>query len=171
MYTDNTFFPASQAMLTCLTMAVGFISVPPAKIQIRPGSAVALDLSQNANECCDGLAWVREGDVFPSTTFPIADTGRLRCATTWAFEMEIGIVRCAPVGDIQNMPTEDEWLETALLLSEDLAAIRRTICCFDDAWPYDVATGRISKLGPEGGCVGNFASFTVQAFPHDTWPT
>lgn len=170
-YIDSTFFPASIAMLDCLTDAVSFISIPPLRKAIRAGAAVAFDISQNTNECCDGLAWVREGDIFPSSDFPTADTTANKCLPVWAFELEIGIIRCAPVGTINDTVTDDEHLQTALLLSEDIAAIRRALCCFIDAWEYAVAIGRIAKVGPEGGCMGNLATLTVQAIPRDTWPS
>ena len=88
----------------------------------------------------------------------------------WAVELEFGILRCAPTGTAQQTVSDEEYINTALLLSEDVAALRRTLCCFAAVWAYPVAINRLSPFGPEGGCIGYLGTITVQVIPRDTWP-
>lgn len=172
-YTNGAFIGAAETLLICLGIATADISAPPAGLSLRSGAAIALDISQDQNECCGGLAWVRVGDEYPSTQFPSEDGDIGGCGVaSWAVELEMGVARCAPVGDINNTPTYDEHYALARVLEEDSAALRRTICCFVNQWRakgWRVSVGRLSKFGPEGGCVGTIVTLTAQVFPVDTW--
>lgn len=173
-YTNGAFIQAADVLLDCLAVAAADVSSAPANISLRGGAAIALDISQGQNECCDGLAWVRTGDEFPTNVFPAEDGGLISgCGVaSWAMELELGIARCAPVGDIDVTPTMEEHLALAQVLEEDSAAIRRAICCFVQEWNvrmWKVSVSRLSKFGPEGGCVGTIATVTAQVFPTDNW--
>lgn len=78
-----------------------------------------------------GQAWVRLVTAFPSTNFPAADT-LSGCAAPLAYQVEVGIVRCAPQMDEQgNPPPVMEQTEAAIYQMGDLAAIRKAVqCCF-----------------------------------------
>ena len=163
-YTNGAAIAAAEDLLTCLEQAVADITSPPRYSSLRSGAAIALDLSQTQNECCDGLAWVRLGDEFPG--FPTQDENPNPCDLgVWSVELEMGVARCAPVGDIQDTPTFDEHYALARLLAEDSAAMRRALCCFKPQLLGQMQVGRFTKFGPEGGCVGTIATVTVQTFP------
>lgn len=169
-YTNGQFIQAAEDLLICLNTAAADISSPPANSSLRSGAAIALDISQNQNECCDGLAWVRIGDEYPMAVFPEQDTTPQPCGyNVWAVELEIGIARCAPIGDINNTPTYDEHYALARLLEEDAAAIRRAYCCFTTDRLTVQSLGRLAKFGPEGGCVGTIATVTVQIIPRENF--
>jgi hypothetical protein len=167
-YTNGPFILLAEDLFTCLSAATPGISQPPAKMSLRGGAAIAMDISQTQNECCDGLGWVRVGDEWPTNAFPAEDGSILPCGSpSWAMELEAGIARCAPVGDIHYTPTEDEHLALARLLEEDQAALREAVCCFaadqrGRGWLMNV--GRFNKFGPEGGCVGTVVTITAQVF-------
>lgn len=167
-YTEGQFIHAAEDLLICLNTAALDISSPPQNSSLRSGAAIALDISQNQNECCDGLAWVRIGDEFPSVVFPEQDLTAANCGYgVWVVELEMGIARCAPVGDINNTPTYEEHYALAQLLEEDAAAMRRAYCCFTTDRLTVQALGRLAKFGPEGGCVGTIATVTVQIIPRE----
>src|ERR1041384_5337452 len=173
-YRNGEFITAAEELLICLGTAAADISAPPANQSLRAGAAIALDISQTQNECCDGLAWVRVGDEFLSNVFPGEDGGLISScgASSWEVELEAGIARCAATGDINSTPTYDDHYTLAVLLEEDAAAIRRAVCCFVAQWNakmWKTSVSRLSKFGPEGGCAGTIVTVTAQVFPHDVW--
>jgi hypothetical protein len=149
-YVDAMFLPAAQALTGCLSAAVAFLTVPPAIVGMRSGQQVVFDLSQNEDLCCEGFAWVRMGTATPLTPGPH------RCnVTLWELELEMGIVRCAPMGDDQAIVPESAYIASAATLAEDFTAMRRAVCCFGELEPgYDFTVGTYTPVGPEGGCMG-----------------
>lgn len=164
------FLPAAETLLDCLTDAVADLTSPPMVVGMRYGNEVAFDLSQNEDLCCEGLAWVRMGTATPG--FPDADTGVVRSCiiASWSLQLEVGIVRCAPVGSDQHIPTEAEHAATAAALAEDFMALRRTICCFHTDGGYAYTVGAWTPVGPAGGCVGSSIIITVEIIPLDVFP-
>lgn len=114
----------------------------------------------------DGMAWVRLESVYPSTVFPEPDqeTG---CGAPLAFEVEIGVARCAPMPNSLNgaLPTVEQQEDAARLGVADMRAIQRAVlCCFgaDGQQRFrEVAVGTYQPLGPMGGVYGGTWSLTV----------
>jgi hypothetical protein len=164
---DPVVMPLARELLECFGTELAKVEFPPKYVQLRPGNVVAHLLSTAEDECCEGLAWVRPSAFFPSSSgFPVQDPAPMKGGTrAWAITLELGAVRCAPVGDENTIPTADEWENTVQAVMDDAAAMRRAICCFIEA-----RAGRAARVLPgvwqpldiQGGCVGGILPVTIQ---------
>lgn len=113
-----------------------------------------------------GMAWVRLTNAYPSTDFPAPDDGA-GCGALLAFEIEIGVLRCAPMPNSVNgkLPGVQEHEDAAREAVGDLRAIRRAIqCCFGSHGQQrfrDMILGDYQPLGPMGGVTGGTWTLTV----------
>lgn len=163
---DPLVMPLARELLECYGTELGKVAAPPAYVQLRAGNVVAHLLSTYQDECCEGLAWVRPASFFPSSgTFPAQDAApQPKGVSAWAVTLELGAVRCAPVGDENRLPTAEEWDATVQAVMDDAAAMRRALCCFIDA-----KQGRARRVLPgiwqpievQGGCVGGLLTVTI----------
>lgn len=147
----------ANTLLDCLRGALADHSSPPAQVCLRVGEEVRQDLSIYEDECCAGLAYVKINTVYPSATFPEPLEDPTNCVTgDYAVELEMGIFRCAPVGDQNYTATCEAWTNTATLVGMDLAAMRRAVVCFRGTLvPGDYLLVRPwIPLGPNGNCTG-----------------
>lgn len=164
---DPLVMPLAREMLECLSQEMAKVTNPPMYVSLRPGNVVDHLLSRNQDECCQGLAWVRPSAFYPASgVFPTQDPAPLpKGINSWAVTMELGAVRCAPVGDENDLPDEAEWDATVQDVMDDGAAIRRAICCFIDGAPNrarNVLPGLWQPLSIQGGCVGGILPVTVR---------
>ncbi len=161
--TDPSVLPITTTLLGCLQEALAETPDPPANVSLRVGTTVALLLSQTRDECCEGVGWVRVAAIYPSENFPIPDATWSSCGPLqWAAVLEMGVARCAPTPEADDMPSPDQWNTLAEAVLADAAAMRRAVCCF-----ADVETDRMHLAGlwqplpVEGGCVGGTMQLTV----------
>lgn len=167
---DTLILPAAERLLDCLETALPTQMVSakiPAHISFRPGEIVSADASVYDDLCCEGLAWVRIADIFStSVDFPAPDTSVLvtGCGPmAWGVVLEMGIMRCAPTGDINTIPTSSEWNELQQDVMNDAAAMRHAMCCFIAAYdPSSVAIGSWEPLPTSGGCAGGLWKISLQ---------
>lgn len=169
---DETVAPLALALLERLRVEMGKVPTPPAKVEIRPGDQVAALISTAEDECCGGLAWVRVDLVYPSTVgFPAYEAGPHKCGPgRLAVLLEVGAMRCAPVGDADTLPTAEEWAAAALAVLDDRAALRRAICAFmglESNRGRLFSVGQGSPLPVQGACTGAVDSVTVSVQPCD----
>lgn len=170
-YTDSSFLPAAQALLGCLAAAVADLTDPPNVVGLRYGQEVVFDLAQNADLCCEGFAWVRMGNATPGFGEDEVSANARCNVMTWSLELEMGIVRCAPMGDDENIVSESEHAAAAVALAEDFMALRKAICCFGDLVPgYEFVVGTYAPAGPLGGCMGGSITLQVQIIGNDEFP-
>ena len=162
---DPTIAPIAADLVACLTQEAAKVPNPPSATRVvclRPGDRVDLLASQTEDECCAGLMWVRWVRIYPSgTSFPSPDGTVSPCdVLRWAVRFELGAVRCSPVGTATTLPTCDDWEATTLGVMDDGAAIRRALCCYQQANPdVLVLIDSGAPLTTEGGCTG--VSYTV----------
>lgn len=98
------------------------------------------------------MGWVRLLASYPSRTFPQPDSDLLICgSSTLAYEIEVGIGRCAPIGSATTPPTAEEWWDLADAQAKDIAMMLRAIqCCLRDI-DRDYMLGQVDIDGPQGG--------------------
>lgn len=145
------------ALLDCLRAALQANENPPAKFCLRVGDEVRQDLSLFEDECCDGLAYVKVNQVYPSANFPEPLEDPRSCAIDmWAVDLEMGVFRCSPVGDVATLASCEEWTASASQVHYDADAMRRAVACFRGTLvPGDEVVVRAwLPLGPGGGCTG-----------------
>jgi hypothetical protein len=158
--------PVLDAVLLCLEQEIAKVPNPPAVTCMRPGDRVDLLIAQGRDECCEGLAWVRLVSVFPSNQFPTQDEGYVKCVLGWGVRMEIGVARCAPVGDENQLPSCDDWTAVVNDTTADGAALRRVpmrLRTLEDFRHRMYVLGGWESMTTEGGCVGGALLLTVQA--------
>lgn len=147
----------ADALLTCLEAALAANPNPPARSCLRVGEEVRQDLSIYEDECCDGLAYVRIGQVYPSARFPEILEDPTNCAIdAWAVDLEMGVFRCAPTGDLTALATCEAWSAAATQVQYDAAAMRAAVACFRSAQTPgdDLLVRPWLPLGPAGACTG-----------------
>lgn len=119
-----------------------------------------------ADQGCGGQAWVRFVDAYPSSVFPSADQALANCKSPFAYSLEIGVVRCAPLGKSGpggfEPPTLGENVDAVRLQLADVAAMRRAIqCCFATG-DTDYVMGPYTQVSVNGGgCLGGTFSAVV----------
>lgn len=168
---DPVIAPIAADLVVCLALELAKVPNPisdtPRPVCLRPGDRVDLLISQTRDECCEGLSWVRMVRIYPSAQqrFPAQDDRVTPCdVLRWAVTMELGAVRCAPTAEPEDLPTCDEWTETTLNEYDDLAAIRRALCCYQQQNPTRLlAIDPGEPITTEGGCTGVTMLVTISA--------
>lgn len=154
----------ADTLLECFRGAFIDHPSPPATICMRVGEEVRQDLSMYEDECCDGLAYVKINQVYLSTAFPEPDATVTNCAPDqWAVDLEMGVFRCAPVGDIENVPLCEDWEKSAAVVALDAATMRRAIRCLRGELPVgdQLLVRQWQPIGPQGNCTGGSMIVTV----------
>jgi len=167
---DLVVAPVVADLLACLTVEMGKTPQPPASVCVRIGNRVDLLLSEIYDECCVGLAWVRLVRQYPSRSFPDPDETASPCSVSrWALVLELGVARCAPTGDAGTIPTCEDWTAAAVTHYADLAALRRTVCCYEKAHHPDrkVVISDAVPQTVEGGCTSVTMQVTISALACD----
>lgn len=163
---DVLVLPLAQVLLNCLCAAVSGNPNPPQNCCYRIGNNPPMDVDWYTDLCCEGLAYVSLGDIFPSTdSFGEADIVRQAASAcppaSWAVTFRIGIIRCVPTGTSTTMPTCNQWTDAFIQNVHDAQALRAAACCFrsyvtsNTGAYFGMSTiiGRQSQGEPQGGCV------------------
>lgn len=173
---DNLVNPIMQELLSCFCQALLDQHGPtlmvdggtmPGECCVRAGESVSMDASAYSDLCCSGLAGVRLTDVFvTSTDFPAPDTSVVvsGCGIpALGAVFELSVLRCAPTGDINFVPTCDEWQALVDAIALDRAAMLQAFCCMiNQLDSSSVAIGSWSPLPTTGGCAGSTWQITIQ---------
>lgn len=165
----------ARFLLQCLCTTANRATNPPKNCCLRVGADVPMDADLYTDLCCEGLAYVSLGDVFPSTSsFPDQDIIRqaqARCGiASWAVSLRAGIIRCAPTGTETTMPTCTDWTASAVQNFTDAQVLRVASCCFlagfqnlnDQLLGMSVVINRQNQSSPNGGCLERYVTFDVQ---------
>lgn len=164
---DFEVYPLIVALTGCLCLEITASGLP-AVCQCSPmvGEVYTLDYGPDAMRAGqgNGQAWVRlvgGGPVFPTDTNAAPVITTARCATPFAYELEIGISRCEPQGITRNNiftpPTADEQLTSLRQYTADMAAMKRAVlCCLPESLgeDYEIALGLYQPLPSMGGVGG-----------------
>ena len=163
MRLDQAIWPVVEAMSVCLCSTLNDAGLGDnlCFCGIFPG-AQAYD---QMGEGTAGQAWVRVVRIYPSNTFPqIEQNPRRSCGSDLAVELEIGVLRCAPMPtDAGRIPPtmSAQWDATRLQMA-DMAAMQRAVqCCYSDS--DLVMLGNYTPAGPTGGVVGGTWQVFVSA--------
>jgi hypothetical protein len=164
---DPMVVPLAYELLACLEEEIDKVDNPPRYRGLRAGQIVDHLLGIGADECCEGLAWVRPALFVPSSgVFPEQDSSALKDGTRgWAITLEMGAIRCSPTPDENSIPSDDTWNAVVEAVMDDAAAMRRAICCFIDASPSRkgyVLPLQWEPIAIEGGCVGGTLQIVVR---------
>lgn len=141
---DTVVLEMANEMLACLVTELAANPDPPANACLRAGDLVIHDANAATSTdtvCCPGLAYVRVGDMYPSSNFPDPDGGSQAGKSNgcypvrWVVEMVMGVVRCVPGMGNPAGPTCADWTLAATHDLNDMDAMRRALCCWAPTLP------------------------------------
>lgn len=161
--TPDTAFTIAEALLGRFLARLDASGCGPGKSFIADGASVP------AEDCCDGIAWTRVGDIQPTSgdSNPYAEMRNLPAGPSGHdITIEVGIMRCTPILDEQgNPPPSVEYTEAAKLNASDRLAMRQAVLC---DWPADLVAANCDGYIPSnwtpieaGGCGGGYMTITV----------
>lgn len=165
--TDTTVFPLAEQLLACLCDALSANPNPPAHCCLRVGDTVFADFDQYQDLCCDGFAYVRISQVYPSFEFPSQTEIWTPCShIALAAELEMGVFRCEPQQGSVNLPSCEEWTAVTTQVANDWEAMVRATCCLDEQLTIQspgtpVLMGVWRPLNSGGGCTGGMLPVMV----------
>lgn len=139
---DTVILPMANDLLACLAAQLALNPDPPADACLRAGDQVLQDVDAGTGidkVCCPGLAYVRIGNMFPSSNFPEPDSQPVKgngCFPVgWVVELVMGVVRCIPGMGTTAGPTCADWTSVATHDANDLDAMRKALCCWGPTLP------------------------------------
>ena len=163
---DDLVYPTMIRLVACLELAIQARNLPTPCVVAPMIGDLVLDYCGECSERGCGQAWVRLVDAYPSTSFPQPDQAVNNCGTLWAATLEIGIVRCKPLGKstgIQGFvpPTTTQLLDALRVQTADMRAMRdAVVCCFASTdMPYLI--DRYQPGTPDGDCLGGIFNVTI----------
>jgi hypothetical protein len=118
---------------------------------VVPGESVVADYGGDCAKKC-GMAWVRLNALYPSTSMGEPNNDPKNCRAGLGYEVELGILRCTPVGTGDIPPTQDQLLNVTELQVHDAMTMRRAVACCDGS--DDWSMGTYGTVGPTGGILG-----------------
>lgn len=131
-------------------------------LALYTGQQVAADHCGCGNDGC-GMAWVRLARAFPSTAFPLPDV-QINPLSPMAILLELGAMRCIPVGKGASGPGEVEQINATLAQLSDMEAIRHAIGCCEVLDNRETSLGTYTPLS-SGDCGGGAWQVTVRLRP------
>lgn len=151
---DTSIYPMLAELTACLCNALG--TSKPCFCGIIAGADIPVEyVGECADDVC-GAAYVRVVGAYPTSNFPEA-LAAPSCNTVMAYNLAVGVLRCASVGEEDGGPVnQEEFEKTQLLVLSDMKAIRRAIqCCFMRSFSHvRHVMGVYTPLPLEGGVVG-----------------
>lgn len=155
----------ATALLDHITTRLTDLADPPGRAFVCGEDTIPAD------DCCDGLVWVRVAAITP-TDGSATPTNELMPAGTpvagHSILLEAGTLRCAPTIDEQGRPpTPDEYTTSALHSAQDRQAVRLAVLC---DLPADIirlqADGQVVGVWTPiytGDCAGGFLTTQIVA--------
>lgn len=125
---------------------------------VVPGDSAVSDYGGDCAKKC-GMAWVRLTGLYPSTILGEQNNDPKNCAAGLGLPVEVGMMRCTPVGTGDTPPNGTQLLSATELQVSDALTMRRAIACCDgsDAW----SLGQYTPVGPSGGMLGGIWSLNL----------
>jgi hypothetical protein len=169
------FFDLADRLRACLCTQVALLPDPPQRCEVMVGSELEFLVSLSEDYCRCGTAWVRISEIVSTEVFPTPQEQFRHCLPDqWAMTLEVGIVRCPPVGDAGVLPTPAELSAFAATVMLDAQAMRKAIsCCFTpplEAIGRQWIMGSWQAFGPMGMCAGGRMPVQVQVLCMDSCP-
>lgn len=121
---------------------------------ILPGAGVAADYIGTCTEG-NGMAWVRLITSYPAVEVGQIDETPGNCAKGLGVDIEVGVLRRAPVYDSRgNPPTPQDQRDATLLQLRDMTIMHRAIVCCTALPNADFTLAGYTPMGPLGDTMG-----------------
>ena len=164
---DTTIYPIMVQMSACLCTEIDDSGLPtPCSCGLMVGELVLDYCSSCKDGKCGGQAWVRLIDAYPSVNFPLPALDNNNCTYPLAFNLEVGIVRCKPLGTANgvrgyNPPSIEQQVKAIRLQTADIAAMRRAINCCLAGSGREYVIQNYSPVPQDADCLGGAFQVTV----------
>lgn len=156
---DTNIYPLLVKMLGCLEAEFTRSGLSSSHFTLVHGAEYALDMLGEGE--CEARVWVHLITAFPSAAFPSVDETTSMVASPLAYEVQVGVARCAPTVDRRYTPSVEEYLDAARMQMADMAAMRRAICaCLVEA-EREFVLATYEPQGPLGGLVWGTWTLTI----------
>lgn len=162
---DPSTAPALMALRDCLCEQVKqAIYGPVCRCYVAWGPA--LPIQDGCSCACDddehnGDAWVKLDSLEPDVTgTPGANELMGWCPAGWTATVTMGIYRCIPVAEGEDVLPAETVTDISLALLSDMAALWRVLSCCPAAIGDGVRVVSWNPIDPAGGCAGG--SLTIQ---------
>lgn len=153
---SDEILPVLQELAQCVVDELDERGLPGVDVTtIQPGAQPVNDYAGNGKNCAELILNVTQ--VYPSGAGFPAPAEAATCAVELAYEIAVGILRCAPAmtgGSTKpKPPTPAATLESTALHIADMRAMHTAIrCCLGGKREYVVRGWQ--PYGPNGGVVG-----------------
>ena len=151
-------------LASCLCAQIAIDGLPGlCRCGLQPGAQViGLPVGGDCGEEC-GQAWVRLASLYPSTSIGQPSTQQGNCLSALGLDVEMGVMRCVPIGDPNgDLPSEEDLAAATALQVADALSMRRAVSCCGDA--EDWMLGQYAPQGPQGGFVGGIWTLSLLVF-------
>lgn len=163
MTSPDLAFALAQTLLDRIVTRMTAVGREPGRAFVYDGPAVPAD------DCCEGLVWIRIGTVTPTdgSAEPYREMRNAPAGPVGATILfEFGVLRCASILDSDGeAPSPDEYTADALAASADRQAMRLAVLC---DFPSDIMAANCDGQIPgpwipvdAGGCSGGYMTTTV----------
>lgn len=165
---DDVAWPTMVKLAACIEEELRESGLPGVCVSLPvPGPGAIME---RCGQCadggtCQGQAWVRFVNEYPSTEFPSPDqTGK--CEGPMAYTLEVGIARCLPVGTSSAIngytpPSNESVVLATRTQMADKAAMKRAIrCCVKDL-DVSYVLGQNTPMQTTGDCGGSVWNVTL----------
>jgi hypothetical protein len=152
--TDSPIATTLTDLATCLCSQIVADGLPDVCFcGIIPGEAASAMYGGDCTKKC-GMAWVRLVTSYMAAGAGNAVATPGNCMTGIGFDVEMGMLRCTPIGEATSPPSPAELLASAQLQWADMMVMRKAVACCPGH--RDWALGAYTPMGPGGGLVGGF---------------
>jgi len=155
----NPVFTSITELATCVCAQIVADGLPDVCFcGVIPGEAASAMYQGNCAKKC-GMAWVRLVAVAPAAGVGVPTETPGNCAVGIGYEVEVGVLRCTPIGTATEPPTPAQLLGAAELQHADMMSMRRAVYCCTGS--RDWILGTYAPMGPGGGMVGGAWSVSM----------
>lgn len=155
----RTVFSTLTDLATCLCSQIVVDGLPDVCFcGVIPGEAASAMYTGDCTKKC-GMAWVRLMSAYPAAGVGIPSEQVGNCGSGMGYDVEVGMLRCTPIGEATTPPTPGQLLGAAELQHADMMVIRKAIACCPGSTDWRLST--YAPMGPGGGLVGGFWVVTM----------
>lgn len=162
--TDNRIFTLVTDLAACLCAQINDEENGLAGVcfcGVVPGEAAPIDYASTCDDGVCGVAYVRMLSLYPSATVGMPNEQPGNCGVQTGVDIEVGIMRCFPMGEADELPTEADLMDATRLQIADAMALQRAVNCCPSLGSKDFILGPYVPAGPLGGVYGGTISLAA----------
>lgn len=130
---------------------------------VVPGEQAAANYAEGncARGTC-GMAWVRLMATYPMKAIGVVDPTPGNCGASLGADVEMGILRCFPLGDETGAgPTMEQLVRATRLQVADSVVMQKAILCCPSIPSKEFMLNGYTPAGPAGDLVGGIWTMSI----------